>query len=29
MTMLTTPGLEQGLDKKMMVAAPSVHDFDM
>jgi hypothetical protein len=29
MTVLMTLGLERGLDKKMMLAEPSVHDFDM
>jgi chemotaxis protein CheY-P-specific phosphatase CheC len=29
MTMSITLGLERGLDKKMTLAEPSVHDFDM
>jgi hypothetical protein len=29
MTVLMTLGIERGLDKKMTLAEPSVHDFDM
>jgi hypothetical protein len=29
MTVLMTLGLERGLDKKMTLAEPSVHDFEM